>query len=74
MYLWSKSKISIIWYHSYVESNFFLKMKQINLFTKQKQTYRDWKQAYVPQGEMWLGGGINQELEKRIHTLIYADR
>ena len=49
-------------------------MKQINLFTKQKQTYRDWKQAYVPQGEMWLGGGINQELEKRIHTLIYADR
>ena len=33
----SQRKTNIIWYHLYVES---LKMIQINLFTKQKQTHR----------------------------------
>ena len=32
-------KTNTICYHSYVESN-FLKMIQMNLLTKQKQTYR----------------------------------
>ena len=40
----SQTKTNIIGYHSYVESS--LKMIQMNLFTKQKQTYRYQKQTY----------------------------
>ena len=70
---WSKSdKDNIIWYHSYVESN-FKKMIQMSLFTKQKKTYRYWKQTYGYQRGHVTGreGGINQELGMNIHTLLY---
>ena len=43
----------IIWYHFYVESK--EKVIQMNLFTKQKQTHRLWKQTYGYQREN-LGG------------------
>ena len=38
----SQTKTSIIWYHLYVESKKIL----MNLFTKQKQSYRYQKQTY----------------------------
>ena len=41
----------------------------MNLFTKQKQTYRNKKQPQVTIGER--GGGINQEFGVNIHTTIY---
>ena len=45
----------------------------MNLFTKQKQTYRYRKQTYGYQrGHMVGGEGINQELGINIHTLLYA--
>ena len=40
----SQTKTNIICYHLYVESK--KKMKQMNLFTKQKQTHRHRKQTY----------------------------
>ena len=44
----------------------------MNLFTKQKQTYRYRKQTYGYQrGD--VGGGINQDLGINIHTLLYID-
>ena len=48
----------------------FLKMIQMNLFTKQKQTYRYWKQTYGYQ--RWKAGkrGINQDLGW-IYTCYY---
>ena len=45
-----------------------LKKKQINLFTKQKQTYRYWKQTDGYQTGNVRGGGINEELEINTHT------
>ena len=39
----SQIKKNIIWYHLYVKSN---EMIQMNLFTKQKQSYRSWNQTY----------------------------
>ena len=48
---WSESdRERHICYHSYAESN-FQKMAYMNLFTKQKQTYRYWKQTYGKHGE-----------------------
>ena len=44
----SPTKTNIIWHHLYVESK---KMIQMNLFTKQKQTHRLWKQIYGFQRE-----------------------
>ena len=41
----------------------------MNLFTKQKQTHRHRKQTYGYQ--KGSGGGINQEPEINIHTLVY---
>ena len=40
---WSQRKTNIIWYHLLEKSK---KMIQMNLFTKQKQTHRLWKQTY----------------------------
>ena len=45
-------------------------MIQINLFTKQKQTFRYQKQTYDYQKGN-VGGGINQELGMNIHTVVY---
>ena len=43
-----------IWYCLYVQSK---KMKQMNLFTKQKYTHRLWRQAYGYQGgNVWEEG------------------
>lgn len=42
----------------------------MNLFQKQKQTYRYGKQAYGYQREN-MGEGINQELEMNTHTTTY---
>ena len=50
--------------------NILFKRIKMNLFTKQNQTYRCEKQAYVYQGEM--AGGINQELRMNMHTLLYT--
>ena len=48
------TKINIIWYHLYVESQ---KMIQMNLFIKQNQTHRPRKQAYGRQrGNVWAEG------------------
>ena len=47
-----------------------MKMIQINLFKKQKQTYRYRKQTYGYQRGN-TGGGINQELGMNIYTLLY---
>ena len=46
-------------------------MIQMNLFTKQKETYRYRKQTYSYQRGNMGGGGIYQELEMNIHTLLY---
>ena len=46
------------------------KMIQVNLFTKQKQTYRHRKQSYGYQRGR-VGGGINKEFGINIHTLLY---
>ena len=44
----------------------------MNLFTKQKQTYKYWKQTSGYQRQnMLVAGGINQELGMNIHTLLY---
>ena len=40
---WSQTKTNAIWYHLDVASR---KMIQMNLFTKEKQTHRLWKQTY----------------------------
>ena len=48
----SKSKTNIIWYHLYVESK---KKVQMNLFTKQKQTYRYRKQTNGYQRKGYIG-------------------
>ena len=45
------------------------KLKQMNLFTKQKQTHRHRKQTYGYQRE--TGGGINWEFGIDIYTLLY---
>ena len=42
----------------------------MNLFTKQKQTYRYRNKLMVTKDEM-LRGCINQELGLNIHTLLY---
>ena len=56
----SQTKTNIIWYHLYRESK---KMIQMNLFTKQKQTHRLWKQVYCYQrgeaGERDKLGGLD---------------
>ena len=44
------------------------KMIQVNLFTKQKQTYRHRKQSYGYQRGR-VGGGINKEFGINIDTL-----
>ena len=54
-----------------MESDFFKKMKQMNLFTRQNQTYRHQKQTNGYQRGNVAGGGINQELGIKIHTLLY---
>ena len=41
----SQKKTNIIWQPSFVELNSQKEKKQMNLFTKQKQTYRCWKQT-----------------------------
>ena len=51
----SQTKTSII-YHLYVESK---KIIQMNLFIKQRQTYRHRKQSYGYQREKGREGGIN---------------
>ena len=43
----------------------------MNLFTKQKQTYRHRKQTYGYQRGNMGGGGINQELGMNRNTLLY---
>ena len=63
-------KDKIIAYHSYAESNFLKKEIQMNLFTKQKQTYRYGKQIYSYQRGN-VGGGINEEIGMDIYTLLY---
>ena len=50
-----------------------IKMIPKNLFIKPKQTQRFRKQAYDYQREM-LRGGINQEVETDIYTLLYIQR
>ena len=44
----------------------------MNLFTKQKQTHRLRKQIYDYQRRKFGGGGINQEVEINIYTLLYV--
>ena len=47
-------------------------IRQMNLFTKQKQTHRYRKQTYGYQrGKGGGEGGINQEFGVHIHTTIY---
>ena len=55
----SQTKTNIIWYHSYVKSNF--KKIQMNLFTKQKETYRYWKTYGYQRGKV----GVRDELGGR---------
>ena len=43
----------------------------MNLFTKQKQTHRQRKQTYGYQGDSGEWGGINQEFEINLYTLLY---
>ena len=62
----SQTKTNIIWYHLYVDSK---KMIQMNLFTKQKQTYRHRKQIYGYQ--MGRGRGINKEFRINRYILLY---
>ena len=45
-------------------------MVQMNLFTKQKQSYRCRKQIYGYRG-VTAGGGINWEIGIDIYTLLY---
>ena len=65
---WSKSdrERNTIWYHLYVESE---KVIQMNLSTKQKESYRSRKQTYGYQGVR--GGGINWKIGIDINTLLY---
>ena len=51
-------------------ANFFKEMIQMNLFTKQKQTYRYQKETMVTKGET-QGKGINQELGSKTHIQLY---
>ena len=44
-------------------------MIQMNLFAKQKQTHRYWKQTMVTKGES--RGGINYEDGINIYTTVY---
>ena len=46
------------------------KMTQMNLFTKQKQTQRLWKQTYGYQRGK-VGGGINKDFGINIYILLY---
>ena len=65
----SQRKTNIIWYHLYVESK---KMIQMNLFTKQKHTFRHRKQTYG----YWRGkDGRRDKLgiwDSQIHTSVYT--
>ena len=54
---WTKSKTNIIWRNLYVEPK-ILKMMQMNLFTKQKQTHRLREWIYGNQEE---AGGREQD-------------
>ena len=47
-----------IWYHSYVESNFFL-MIYVNLFNKTSRLTDFENKLMVTKGETWVEGGIN---------------
>ena len=59
-------KTSIIRYHLYVES------KQMNLFTKWKQTHRVRDKRTVTTGEGWRGAGRHsQTVGINIYTLLY---
>ena len=49
----------------------FLKMIQMNLFTKQKQTDRYPKQTHGHQRGNMSGRGINQDLGMNINTVLY---
>ena len=67
----SQTKTNIIRYHSYVESNFFLKGKEANEHIyKWKQTYRYRKQTCGYQMGN-IGGGINHKLRINIQKLLY---
>ena len=66
----SQTKTNIIRYHSYVESNFKKKI-QMNLFTKQKQTYRYQKQTYGYQRGNTMGRDKSGAWDEHIHTIIY---
>ena len=48
-----------------------LKMIQMDLFSKEKQTHRYRKLTYGYQEETWQGG-INQEFGINVHTLLYT--
>ena len=50
--------------------NIIFKRKKMNLFTKQNQTYRCEKQAYVYQREMG-GGDKSGAQDEYAHTTIY---
>ena len=65
-------KTNFIWYHLYVESNFF-KWHKMNLFTKKKQSYRYQKTNKLNGYQMGNlgGGGINQVLGTYIYSLLY---
>ena len=67
----SKTEWQIPWYHSYMESNHFLKD---DTYVFIKQTYKYWKQTYGCHGGN-MGQGINQglaiHLQKHSSWYIY---
>ena len=67
---WSKSdrERQISWYHSYMQSDYFVKL-QMNLLTK-KQTWGYWKETYGYQRGK-VGEGINQKFVMNTYILLY---
>ena len=55
---------------SHVELKFFKKMIQMNIFTKQKHTYRYRKQTYGYQRVNVVGGRVDKSGTWDEHTLI----
>ena len=64
-----RQHVVIIWYHTYVESNFLKWYKWTYLQNRNRLTDIE-NTLMVTKGETWRGG-INQGLGINIHTLLY---